>query len=349
MNRKHSVLLLTCTLAVAAILSTGQTADTGTATDRASAATQPTPAENPHWQADRCTTCHDATNEQGNFQTIPRDRIDALCLQCHDGVRASLEVHPVGRLAEGEQIVHPQGWPAPDNRLACVTCHDILLACDRDRQRPRRNPAFLREYYGGHMVTFCSRCHIEDQSHYQFNPHLMVSDDGEVLRQSCYFCHEHQPDLHNRRHRTGDSMLRRDDVALCGGCHMQHLEYFKPGHIGLPVPDQMKAYMVASEHVYAPGQRSDAATSDTDDTVGNGPAADTNNNSSVTTDELHPRWLPLHNNQIMVCSTCHNPHQAGLFDADTPLGRGALPITARKGPPAFRGFGKELCRACHPN
>ena len=71
--------------------------------------TQPAAPSNPHWNADGCSTCHGNNSEP--LQAIERSRIDDLCVDCHNGRDAREEVHPVGRVFGGEDIVLPAGWP----------------------------------------------------------------------------------------------------------------------------------------------------------------------------------------------------------------------------------------------
>jgi hypothetical protein len=49
----------------------------------------------------------------------------------------------------------------------------------------------------------------------------------------------------------------------------------------------------------------------------------------------------------ILCSTCHNPHQAGLFSEHSELARGAMIHDGKVRPLRFRGLDKELCLACH--
>ena len=50
----------------------------------------------------------------------------------------------------------------------------------------------------------------------------------------------------------------------------------------------------------------------------------------------------------VVCSTCHNPHQAGVFVAGSALGAGGWTPTSQRQSLPLRGLGEDYCRACHP-
>jgi cytochrome c peroxidase len=58
-----------------------------------------------------------------------------------------------------------------------------------------------------------------------------------------------------------------------------------------------------------------------------------------------PTRLPLGRDSTIVCSTCHNPHQQGLFHSESVLSLGAIPAGGGD-PVALRG-GKQICGECH--
>ncbi len=208
----------------------------GALADGAEPAGQPAssvPAANPHWTPGGCVECHG--NDAQQLSPVKRDAIDGLCLKCHDGSRAPREIHPVGRLFVPGEIELPAGWPAPGDRLGCVTCHDIRSACDRSKVRPEANPLFLRRPSGGTRGGFCGACHTGavQVAGGRYDPHRMLNEKGEVLTDACLFCHESFLDMKNRTAREGNARLRADGVSLCIGCHSRHRDYFEPGHIGI--------------------------------------------------------------------------------------------------------------------
>src|SRR5688500_11396178 len=50
-------------------------------------------ADNPHWNKDRCAVCH--VRDAAAPRAIPAEKVDALCLSCHDGKAAISEIHPI--------------------------------------------------------------------------------------------------------------------------------------------------------------------------------------------------------------------------------------------------------------
>lgn len=278
-------------------------------------------AENPHWSDTGCRHCH--VSAGGHTHRIGDAQVEAVCLKCHDGRRATQEPHPVGRAFDGQRVVAPQGWPAPDGKVTCITCHRVHPNGDPHQPRPKSNPYFLREYKGD-LLAFCGRCHVEAERQGLFNPHTSMLDaNGKPTAQGCQFCHTREMET-GAATRAGDPALRAEAIVLCLGCHQNHIEWFEPGHIGAKVTPAIRAALDAFER-----QRGGTP---------GGPAPATQPASTTL--------LPLgRGGDTLVCSTCHNPHQEGVFPPASVLGAGAI----RPGQPAerLRGLGKELCGACH--
>lgn len=271
------------------------------------------PAPNPHWRSDGCATCH--VVEHRKMNPIPAEQVDLLCLSCHDGVKAKREPHPIGRSFAGDQVRRPESWPTPGGLLSCITCHDVLRGCDSAPLRPKSNPAMLR---GKHADTasFCGECHITER-HQQYNPHMMIRDAASGTTQSCMFCHQQEMHAGNSAVRSGEPMLKTDEITLCGQCHKEHVDFFSPGHIGAAVTPQIMEAMLRTD---ARVLRSETST---------------------------PSALPL-SKGIVTCSTCHNPHQTGVFPSDHVLALGAMEFPKQQsGQVAMRLQGRELCSACH--
>jgi hypothetical protein len=287
-------------------------------------------AANPHWVQTGCQLCH--VGDPTGQTTVPRGEIDGICLRCHDGRRAHQEVHPVGRAFTTEQVRRPEGWPLVEGRLGCVTCHDIRGLGHRIG-RPPENPDFLRGPYQS-LAAFCAVCHVNSSTQSRYNPHRMLKSDGKVDEGTCAFCHE--GDISKRigeNARIGPD-LKRDVISLCLGCHTQHLDWFDPGHVGRKAPAKIRAQMLAFESTPT-GKPVDAA-----------------HLQEALRSEKRPQWLPLGPEDRVVCSTCHNPHQEGVFPEDSVLSRGGQSPAVWSAPSGrknlpLRGLGEEVCRECH--
>ena len=296
----------------------------GADADRASEKSAPT--VNPHWSTDGCATCH---GTDGKPQPIARDAIDQQCLSCHDGIRATDEGHSIGRTFESEQLRLPEGWPTIDGRLGCVTCHDIRGACDRSSGRPGKNRAFLRHDPGPDILGFCGQCHeAATGKQTRYNPHIMLDEQGKAVEQACRFCHRDTAGLSDQQTRTGDPKLRTNAIMMCVVCHSRHMDYFDPGHVGQTVEPDMLSRLAKQ-----PG-----------DTAKRTEASPTSQPANPTT-----LRLPLDKDRRVVCSTCHNPHQVGVFPADSALSSGATQPNSSQNRLPLRGLSKGVCRACHHN
>lgn len=331
----RSTLLAGAMAVVIAVLARG--AGSAASSDpRPAPATRPSdgPAEvvNPHWSATGCAHCHEMRDDRP--QSIPPERVDAVCLACHDGRKAPMERHPVGRSFKGTGMTPPEGWPAAGGRLGCATCHDIRRSGHRVGGRPKENPFFIRGA-SANLTAFCGACHTTTAEHRKYNPHAMLKADGTPDAQTCSFCHTQDYSKGIPAVRTRKSGLRGDPITLCLGCHGQHVDYFDPGHIGHPVDAKRRAYLVAAESVPA------------------GAPVPTERQSAAGDTGAWPSRLPLWPDGRIVCSTCHNPHQKGVFPSESILATGAQPPSLWATPEnqpmnlPLRGLGKEVCHACH--
>lgn len=310
-------------LTIAAVIAVVRAAPESNETSDSAA--PPPPAPNPHWRADGCRHCH--TYDNGELKRIPIDEGDRSCWTCHDGQRAPMEAHPVGRTFDNDQVTRPEGWPAPDGKLGCITCHDVLQACEHPGQCPSANPAFLRLDPGENMLQFCGKCHVQVEGTVgRFNPHVMLDEQGNVMPHACRFCHttSFQAEKASMT-RTGSAQLRQDPITLCITCHPRHIDYFEPGHIGHPVNETILSNMLASDR--RAGLRDETATT-----------------QPATT---QPARLPLTEDNRIVCSTCHNPHQRGVFPEGSVLSLGATTPSSDPHRLELRGLGKGVCHACH--
>ncbi len=268
---------------------------------------------NPHWTKDGCMVCHEES--MAGKVASENHETNVFCLSCHNGRLAPSEPHPIHRLFNRADLKRPDGWPLVDNELACKTCHDVTRGWSQIPTRPSSNPMFLRDFEDGHKAAFCLKCHTPGTGSGKHNPHLIVQPDGSIANDGCLFCHDETMtfDKRNQKFRTGESHLVGAELILCIGCHTQHIDYFDPGHIGV----------VASEKIL--------------------------NNLAQTRlgDREALTVLPLGEGNVVRCTTCHNPHQKGVFEDGSLLGLGGLRFEPNRRELALRGAGDRICETCH--
>lgn len=232
---------------------------------------------NPHWAPNQCDACH-KMNAGQQPAPIPPEKVNGICLNCHDGRKAAAEPHPIGRPANTDHVETPADWPTVDNRIVCLTCHDIVRHCDRSAKKPAVNAMMLRHFEPDKPIAMCTQCHQADDS-WRISPHNQLDASGRLKPDSCLFCHKTAPSTTAGAMPARKVELRTEPERVCLSCHTPHWDYFPDGHVEHPMPEKML------------------------DTL-------------KRTDSLAAR-LPLNKNRVM-CFTCHNPHTPGIFPAGAP-------------------------------
>lgn len=280
-------------------------------------------AINPHWDPDRCTTCHQ--EEEGRIVPVPREQSDALCLSCHDGVQAPADPHPIGRPANTELVTTPPEWPTINGNIGCITCHDIMRHCRQETRRPPVNSELIRGWDPQRPLDHCTICHRGDLGG-RFSPHQQRDASGKVREDACLFCHTQRPEVPEDGLRRFQPHLRTESSDVCLNCHVKHWDLSPLGHVDRPVTPRIRQWMLMRE---------------------------INHQSQAPPEELsrlaaesarEPARLPLAGNRV-ACYTCHNPHYAGLFPEGSELG--ALAENPSDRASALRTDWVKLCSECH--
>lgn len=293
------------------------------------------------------------------------------CRSCHKKVKSATDKHPVNiRLPKAEDgFRKPKRLPLKRGVITCLTCHDAKIQTAVATSERAKNPNFLRlakkvsggdNYQGppggipgigggkvassgsggsagpggnfsalslaagaggasrsrntkiGEGTTniirntnypICYQCHLIEEFA-PFNPHInQITEDGEINKDMCLVCHSEVP---NRWLLDKENYKLRLDIArYCVDCH----------------PGKTKAHPGDQDHFgFA--------------VVG------TYWSTLEITSKKNQSYLPLKNEQQIVCSTCHNPHQTKVV----------MDISAQTGgdePARLRVSGKNLCTTCH--
>jgi hypothetical protein len=280
-----------------------------------------TTPNNPHWRADRCTVCHGGASA-ATIEPMELASVDHLCLSCHDGKKATREAHPIGRVAFTQQTQAPPGWPLVEDRIGCLTCHDIRRHCDVNAVRPGDNPAVVRGFDAGNPLASCLQCHTSRE--WRVNPHRTQSPQAGSPASRCGFCHVSTPRRAVEDVWEFDPQLLAEPSNVCLSCHGMHADPAPSGHLGAPVPASIRNVMLDSQQRYAAARGIPA------------PATG------------QPALLPLAEGRV-ACSTCHNPHDtqgdlAALLPRPFGVLRSTSPVDAGKG---LRVPHMELCLHCH--
>lgn len=204
---------------------------------------------------------------------------------------------------------HPVGF-APDrdidNQFPLFDGEVKCLTCHEAHGRNRlSNLNLLRGAPYTDRRSICSRCHTLDQD-LGFNPHVMTAPDGTILEVNgvpvCLVCHAAVPEQTTSRVRV---TFKADVAFICWRCHPPMPSTFFNDHFQIKPRPQTLAFM------------------------------------RQYTREQNVK-LPLLNRGRITCSTCHNPHQAGIILKSA----AAAGADSRK---KLRLAREEICAGCHPN
>ena len=150
------------------------------------------------------------------------------------------------------------------------------------------------------------------------NPHEQINDEGEILWNKCYICHQVMPDIKKAKS-IDDVRIRFEDdpKQMCYRCHPQ------PMHPGGEWIGRAFGRVGAPNHLVVPP-----------------PRILLNQQLSLKeTFTMLPRD-PKTGKQF--CATCHNPHERGLL-----IGRADTGADSQQRKRTIRLVGATVCQYCH--
>jgi len=259
---------------------------------------------NIHFAAKYCLECHTTREVDPRTKSLKYDGdFRKLCLDCHDD-RKPIHGHPVKARADASGSVRiPSDFPLQQDAMDCRTCHDIYIQC-RDSEADKlllKGQMFLRGMPYKSRLVFCYRCH-EVSRFPRYNPHEQIDEAGQAMHAKCIYCHSDVPDESHTTYR--EVKLIGTYSELCKGCHYQTAQQpLHVRHLRKPTREVVErmAQMQAEFKIV----------------------------------------LPLDQDGMVTCVTCHNPHQKGLIPDQRAGATGA-------GAPHRHRLAGNLCIKCHP-
>lgn len=242
---------------------------------------------------------------------------------------------------------HASGQPKKatnhrDITAGCLTCHDGERASSE--KHPANRPYDIQAIHkpegwpAPDNVLGCLTCHDvllacnNTRSRPSKNPAFLrgqITDDPVAFCANC-----HIDNSSHKRHNPHDMIDEAGEVRrdACLYCHNEKVSMDRSGrrtHQSALIDDETSICLGChTRHVdfFEPGHQ--------------GTKMDKSMQKRVTD-------LPLTKKQTITCSTCHNPHGAGWFAPNSTLARGAQADFDQSDAMKMRGYGNNICGACH--
>jgi hypothetical protein len=258
---------------------------------------------NIHYNTKYCTECHK------NYPDTPEiaklnlkfNGDDKLLCKCHYESQVR-DLHPVDIIPSHEIKVRiPSGFTLSDGKITCSTCHNISLQCKDIPKIYLRQVKFLRGGPYNSSQGQCFLCHDPDKFN-RYNPHKQLDKDGNIITKTCLYCHPEVPDVKNRDNNAGLKLIE-NYTPLCRGCHIK-----------------TESDSLHDKHVRRPSAAVLYKIKETEKRL------------NVS--------LPLSDDGMVTCVTCHNPHEKTLIPG---YRFGAIEAVQK----TSSGFSGAICTTCH--
>jgi len=281
-------------------------------------------SEDPHFRAKKCNVCH----PKGIPPKLEFKHIDDLCSSCHQQEKIRTEIHP-SQITSHRKAVQkiPKDFPLISGKMTCNTCHDTFVQCKGDASKQEKNPLFLRG--GPYLVPWdiCFRCH--DSSLYDvFDPHDQIDDHGKRREETCLYCHEPPDHLG-----SPEAVVGKPSIDICRSCHWVN---YHPA-TGISQMPKFRGILNLSD---SPKNHPDAGARH----MQRKPSPKMRTYIK-NIEKKNRTYIPLNTRREVYCSTCHNPHEKGVFLEDDPRALGSEGDHPQKN--RIRISSGQLCVVCH--
>ncbi len=283
-------------------------------------------ALNPHGDPASCLACHNETEGTADNAPMPK-AVSSICLACHAERNAMHRLHTIDRVPSPALATQwPAAFPRVEERMTCLTCHDVLQDCRPEANLSTVQKNRLRAPQRHGPAGICRACHVPT-AHARHNVHAQLSD-GQPREGSCRWCHQQVDSMNTILGEARPAPLRHNSVKLCTNCHTVAREHPSGGpHVGIKPSPEMRWYMAAVEmqsHMILSLKQLKRYAQAT---------------------QREPQAVPFDDRGRLTCVSCHNPHEQGLWPAADKRAAGAEPAQAT-GQRLRIGQGKQ-CLGCH--
>jgi len=237
-----------------------------------------------HYSDRFCIECHEQTPQEGGETYLKHNGDYTQLCRCH-GYTPGTYIHPVDIVpSEEKRSLIPDDFKLVDDKVSCVTCHDMYLQCKENPRYKVLNRRFLRGAPYVSRTTLCFRCH-DEKKYTMLDPHNQLTETGAIVVEKCLYCHLEKPDEKTATFKEVKLIGKLE--VLCFRCHYKQSQFhpINANHLVKP-SDSIRENMKESETQYG-------------------------------------IILPLNYDGEITCPTCHNPHERGVIPRNRTSSKGA--------------------------
>lgn len=237
-----------------------------------------------HYSDKYCIECHEQKPEEGGNTYLKYNGDFTQLCRCH-GYTPGTYIHPIDIVpSEEKRSLIPDDFPLLNDKVSCVTCHDMYLQCKKNPKFKVLNKRFLRGAPYVSRTTLCFRCH-DEKKYTMLDPHNQLTETGDIIIDKCLYCHLEKPDETSATFK--EVKLIGQLEVLCFRCHYK----------------QSKLHPINANHLVKPSRQIIENMKDSEEKFG--------------------IILPLNYDGNITCPTCHNPHERGVIPRGKASSKGA--------------------------